>query len=215
GPESCRPPGGVLKLGTKSGGNSFHGDVFTYYRNKDWSPDQVVRRRNKETTTYFNGDSNVDFGASLGGPIVKDKLWFFAAAAPTRRTTYIGGWVRGAQAAPSTGQKYDTDANIFAGKLTFTPSTNHTLVLTAFGDPTTQSGWLGLANSEPGAGPRLQRTGSYNGAFRYNGILSPKWLIEASVGRHHQRNELEPDSDTGRTVARQVDEAIRQDEQGR
>ncbi len=28
-----------------------------------------------------------------------------------------------AQAAPSTDQKYDTDANIFAGKLTFTPST--------------------------------------------------------------------------------------------
>ena len=111
-------------------------------------------------------------------------------------------------AAPSTGQKYDTDANIFAGKLTYTPSTNHTLVLTAFGDPTTQSGWLGLANSEPGPALRLQRTGSYNGAFRYNGILSPKWLIEASIGRHHQRNELEPDSDTGRNVPRQVDETI-------
>ncbi len=60
----------------------------------------------------------------------------------------------------------------------------------------------------------MQRTGSYNGAFRYNGILSPKWLIEASIGRHHQRNELEPDSDTGRTVPRQVDETIGQYEYG-
>jgi len=214
GAEYGRSTGGVFNVVTKSGGNTFHGDVFTYYRNKDWSPDQVVRRRNKETTTFFNGDSNVDFGASLGGPIVKDKLWFFAAADPTRRTTYIGGSVTGGQAAPSTGQKYDTDANIFAGKLTFTPSTNHTLVLTAFGDPTTQQGWLGLANSEPGPALRVQRTGSYNGAFRYNGILSPKWLIEASVGRHHQRNELEPDSDTGRTVPRQVDETIGQYEYG-
>jgi hypothetical protein len=89
--------GGVFNVVTKSGGNSFHGDVFTYYRNKDWSPDQVVRRRNKETTTFFNGDSNVDFGASLGGPIVKDKLWFFAAADPTRRTSYIGGSVTAAR----------------------------------------------------------------------------------------------------------------------
>ena len=88
GAEYGRSTGGVFNVVTKSGGNAFHGDVFTYYRNKDWSPDQVVRRRNKETTTYFNGDTNADFGASLGGLIVKDKLWFFAAADPTRRSTH-------------------------------------------------------------------------------------------------------------------------------
>jgi outer membrane receptor protein involved in Fe transport len=214
GAEYGRSTGGVFNVVTKSGGNTFHGDVFTYYRNKDWSPDQVVRRRNKETTTFFNGDTNLDFGASLGGPIVKDKLWFFLAADPTRRTTYIGGSVTGGTTAPSAGQQYDTDSNIFAGKLTFTPTTNHTLVLTAFGDPTTQRGWLGLANSEPGPALRLQRTGSYNGALRYNGILSPRWLVEASIGRHHQRNELEPDSDTGRNVPRQIDETIGQYEYG-
>ena len=156
GAEYGRSTGGVFNVVTKSGGNDFHGDVFTYYRNKDWSPNDVVRRRNKETTTFFNGDTNADFGASLGGPIVRDKLWFFLAADPTRRTTYIGGAVTGGVAAPSAGQKYDTDSNIYAGKLTFSPSANHTLVLTAFGDPTTQSGWLGLANSDPGAATRAR-----------------------------------------------------------
>jgi outer membrane receptor protein involved in Fe transport len=214
GAEYGRSTGGVFNVVTKSGGNQFHGDVFTYYRNKSWSPSNVVRRRNKETTDYFDGDTNADFGASLGGPLVKDKLWFFLAADPTRRTTYIGGSVSGGVAAPSAGQKYDTDTNIFAGKLTFTPSPNHTLVFTAFGDPTTQSGWLGRPNSDPGAALRLQKTGSYNYAARYNGILSPKWLLEASVGRHHQRNELQPDSDIGRTVPRQIDETIGQYDYG-
>ena len=214
GAEYGRSTGGVFNVLTKSGGNDFHGDVFTYYRNKDWSPNDVVRRRNKETTTFFNGDTNADFGASLGGPIVRDKLWFFVAADPTRRTTYIGGAVTGGVVAPSAGQKYDTDSNIYAGKLTFSPSANHTLVLTAFGDPTTQSGWLGLANSDPGAATRVNRTGSHKGAIRYNGVLSPKWLLEASAGRHHQRNELEPDSDIGRTVPRQIDETIGQYEYG-
>jgi hypothetical protein len=211
--EYGRSTGGVFNVVTKSGSNAFHGDVFSYYRNRDWSPDQVVRRRNKETTTYFNGDTNADFGASLGGPLVKDKLWFFLAADPTRRTTYIGGAVTGGVAAPSAGQKYDTDSNIYAGKLTFTPSFQPPRADGLRRQPP-QSGWLGLANSEPGAALRLQRTGSHNGALRYNGILNPKWLVEAHVGRHHQRNELEPDSDTGRTVPRQIDETIGQYEYG-
>ena len=121
----------------------------------------------------------------------------------------------GGVVAPSAGQKYDTDSNIYAGKLTFSPSANHTLVLTAFGDPTTQSGWLGSRELRARRGDcASQRTGSHNGAIRYNGVLSPKWLIEASIGRHHQRNELEPDSDIGRTVPRQIDETIGQYEYG-
>jgi outer membrane receptor protein involved in Fe transport len=214
GAEYGRSTGGVFNVVTKSGGNDFHGDVFSYYRNKGFSPDNVVRRRNKETTQYFNGDTNLDLGLSLGGPILKDKLWFFAAVDPTRRTTYIGGSVSGGVTAPSAGEKYSTDTNIYAGKLTYTPTLNHTLVLSGFGDPTTQKGWLGDPNSDPGAALRVARTGSHNFSLRYNGILTPRWLVEATIGRHHQRNELEPDSATGRDVPRQIDETIGQYQYG-
>jgi outer membrane receptor protein involved in Fe transport len=207
GAEYGRSTGGVFNVVTKSGGNDFHGDAFTYYRNKSFSPDNVVRRANKQTTTYFNGDNNLDFGASLGGPIVKDKLWFFAAADPTRRTTYIGGFTDAEGiAAPSSGQQYDTNSNIYAGKLTWMLSPNHNLVATAFGDPTTQDGWLGSANSDPGPAMRTAETGSYNYGLRYSGIISPKFLVEASIGRHQQRNNLAPATDQGRNVPRQDDE---------
>jgi outer membrane receptor protein involved in Fe transport len=213
--EYGRATGGVFNVVTKSGGNEFHGDLFTYYRNKDWSPDTVVRRRNKQTTTFFNGDTNADFGGSLGGPIVKDKLWFFGAVDPIRRTTHIGGFVDAeGVTAPSAGEQFDTDAFQFSGKLTWTPVSNHTLVATGFGDPTTREGWLGVANSDPGAALRRERTGGYNVALRYSGIVNPRFLVEALAGRHHQRNDLEPFSDAGRTVPRQIDETIGQFEHG-
>ncbi len=214
GAEYGRSTGGVFNVVTKSGGNAFHGDVFGYYRNKSFSPDEVVRRRNKETTEFFNGDTNIDFGASLGGPVIKDKLWFFAAADPTRRTTYIGGSVSGGVAAPSAGQKYDTDTNIYAAKLTYTPAVNHSLVFSAFGDPTTRKGWLGDPNSDPGAAIRQEKIGSHNFSLRYNGILRPSWLVEVTLGRHHQRDELQADSDAGRDVPRQIDETIGQYQYG-
>jgi outer membrane receptor protein involved in Fe transport len=207
--EYGRSTGGVFNVVTKSGGNAIHGDLFTYYRNKSWSPDNIVRRRNKETTTFFNGDNNADFGGSIGGPLVKDKLWFFAAADPTRRTTFIGGFVDAeGVTAPSAGQQFDTDSNIYAAKLTWTPVSNHTVVATAFGDPTTRDGWLGVANSDPGAAMRTERTGSHNGSLRYSGILTPKFLMEMSLGRHQQRNELQPSTDVGRTIPRQIDQTI-------
>jgi outer membrane receptor protein involved in Fe transport len=215
GAEYGRSTGGVFNVVTKSGGNRFDGDVFAYYRNRGWSPDNVVRRANKQTTTLFNGDTNADFGGSLGGPIVKDKLWFFAAVDPTRRTTYIGGVVDSeGVAAPSTGQKFDADSNIYATKLTWALAPNHSLVATGFGDPTTQDGWLGAANSDPGPALQTARKGSHNLGLRYSGILSPRFLIEASLGRHQQRKELLPASDTGRTVPRQIDETLGEFEHG-
>jgi hypothetical protein len=70
--------GGVVSVSIKSGTNSFHGDVFEFFRNdylnsnlrsSSWATGQV---QPKPTLRY-----NM-FGATLGGPIVKDKLFFFA-----------------------------------------------------------------------------------------------------------------------------------------
>ncbi len=210
--EYGRSTGGVFNVVTKSGGNSFHGDLFSYFRKHDiGTPDNVLRRRNKELGYLFSGDDIKDFGASLGGPIVKDKLWFFAAVDPTRKTTFVGG---SPTCEPSgcgsdfsgTGHQYDTDTNIYSGKLSWTITPNHTVVATAFGDPASLSGWLGDANSEPGAAIRQQKIGGHNFSLRYSGILTSKWLLDVSGGRHHQRAELAPDTPTGTNVPRQIDE---------
>lgn len=80
--EYGRSAGGVINVVTKSGGNSLHGSALEYFRNTD------LNARN-----YFNpvGDPQEpfhdnQFGASLGGPIIKDKTFFFVDYEGVRET---------------------------------------------------------------------------------------------------------------------------------
>ncbi len=81
--EYGRAAGGVTNAVTKSGTNSFHGDAFYFQRNNEWG----ARNPLAFQTVLVNGVSNRigikpedirhQFGATIGGPIVKDKLFFF------------------------------------------------------------------------------------------------------------------------------------------
>ena len=212
--EYGRSTGGVFNVVTKSGSNAFHGDVFNYYRNRDWTPGDVERRRNKELVTFANRTTSYDFGGSLGGPIKRDKVWFFGAIDPTRSTTYLGGQVEAGSIFGAGNREYDRDANIYAGKVTWTIVPNHTLVASAFGDPTERNGWLTNPNADPAAALRLEKSGSHNLNVKYNGILSPTWLLDITVGRHFERVELGAATDEGRRVPRQIDETLGQYERG-
>ena len=65
--------GAVINAVTKSGTNEFHGTVYGSYRDKD-----MVRSRLEGDKQDFNGfKDEKTYGMTLGGPIVKDKLFFF------------------------------------------------------------------------------------------------------------------------------------------
>ncbi|MCC6537352.1 MAG: carboxypeptidase regulatory-like domain-containing protein [Bryobacterales bacterium] len=76
GPEFGRLAGGVINLSTKSGTNSFHGSAYEFFRN-----------RSLNANTFFNNRAGVkrpafsqnQFGVTAGGPIRKDKTFFFGA----------------------------------------------------------------------------------------------------------------------------------------
>jgi hypothetical protein len=71
--------GGQINVITKSGTNAFHGDVFEFLRNTDldarnyFSPDRGTFQQNQ-------------FGATFGGPVVKNKIFFFADYQGSRQT---------------------------------------------------------------------------------------------------------------------------------
>jgi hypothetical protein len=72
--EYGRQPGGLISIVTRSGTNQFHGDVYDYLRNSyfdanDWFADAE--------SVPKPGLRQNDFGGVVGGPIVKDKLFFF------------------------------------------------------------------------------------------------------------------------------------------
>ena len=71
-PEFGRSTGGLLNVVTKSGTNSFSGSAHYFYRGKGLTKDDALG-------TPPNIDNQHQFGAALGGPIQKDKQFFFLA----------------------------------------------------------------------------------------------------------------------------------------
>ncbi len=74
--------GGQISVVTKSGTNAFHGDVFEFLRNTD------LDARNYFSPTRGAFDQN-QFGGTIGGPIRKNKVFFFADYQGTRSTQGI------------------------------------------------------------------------------------------------------------------------------
>ena len=72
--EVGRAGGGAINVITKSGTNQFHGSAFEFYRDKGMNANTFINNRSgtKKQPYHFN-----QFGGSLGGPIVKNKAFFF------------------------------------------------------------------------------------------------------------------------------------------
>ncbi|MGE5235208.1 MAG: TonB-dependent receptor [Acidobacteriota bacterium] len=64
--------GGVINGVTKSGGNEFHGGIEYYYQPESWVS-------NNDPTGEQSKSKFTDAAVSLGGPVVKDKLWYFVS----------------------------------------------------------------------------------------------------------------------------------------
>jgi outer membrane receptor protein involved in Fe transport len=83
-PEYGRSTGGVLNVVTKSGSNEFHGSVFA-----NMAPGFLQRSgteiRQEGSVISATGTpwNQGDLGFDLGGPILKDKLWFYVGVAPS------------------------------------------------------------------------------------------------------------------------------------
>ncbi len=78
-PEYGRASGGVVNILTKGGTNDLHGNLFGYLRSRRFQAE------NPFTTTPDPAYTRTQAGATLGGPIKKDKTFFFFSYETTRR----------------------------------------------------------------------------------------------------------------------------------
>src|SRR5438309_1670268 len=76
GPEYGRFAGGVINLSTKSGTNTFHGSAYEFLRNKVLNANEFFANQNGVARPPFTQNQ---FGANVGGPVFKDKLFFFSS----------------------------------------------------------------------------------------------------------------------------------------
>ena len=74
GADQGRSSGGQVSIITKSGSNSFHGTAYEYNRNTDFSANSWFSNRAGVARAPLIRNQ---YGASLGGPILKNKLFFF------------------------------------------------------------------------------------------------------------------------------------------
>jgi hypothetical protein len=72
-----RNPGGTVNIVTKSGTNKFHGSVYYYNRNEALADASPFATPDADGKIVKNKLRNQQYGASIGGPIFKDKLFFF------------------------------------------------------------------------------------------------------------------------------------------
>jgi len=76
GPEFGRFTGGVISLTSKSGANEFHGSAYEFLRNRVLNANTFFNNRNSTARPAFTQNQ---FGANIGGPVIKDKTFFFFA----------------------------------------------------------------------------------------------------------------------------------------
>jgi len=69
-----RSGGGLVTMITKSGTNTYHGDAYDFFRNDFLNANSFFANRSGGKVAPFKHN---DFGATLGGPIVKDRSFFF------------------------------------------------------------------------------------------------------------------------------------------
>ena len=117
----------VSKVVTKSGSNEYHGSVNYYFQN-----DSLVADSKHATASGF---STYDAAVTLGGPVIKDKLWFFGSYQKKARETDV----------------LDADTDAFMRtvnrddqlgflKLTWQATENDRLVASFFNDPVETTG---------------------------------------------------------------------------
>jgi hypothetical protein len=181
-PELGQAYGGIVNIVTKSGGNEFHGEVGALVL------DDGLRATRRPQLAYAFQPQNSynNFYGNVGGPIVRDKLWFFVSDNFHSSMETGEGLTIDWLTIPSGKQTVNTN-NVFA-KLTYAFSPNHTLSVNGTLDRfLNQTGGFGLKEL-------YQKSNYTNYAIRanYKGIFGSNTLIEAGFGRSAQKVNWEP-----------------------
>jgi len=185
-PQYGQSDGGIIQIVTKSGGNAFHGAIAGYAAPEALKADPLFRDDFRTIPIGKSpGDSNYDASGEFGGyvPHFKEHLFFFGSGNPSwrinpRLTPPTAGLVKTNPVVRQRTTTYNYDA-----KLTWRINDSHQLEGSIFADPshTNVGGYnLGSLLASNNTGFSSLQYGTRNIVGRYNGTLSPTWLVNGS-----------------------------------
>jgi hypothetical protein len=210
-PEYGYSMAGVVNTVTKSGGNEFHGSIWGNLTPGFFSPASLATGPNGYATgsqrAPYKGAYDSDFGLEVGGPIVKDKLWFYAGFAPQMNymtyqgyyrsripcsatnpapagTNCVGGWVQAPTGAyqmtpiAGTDQVYGSGLNRYFGIAKLTWLINENHnAFVAFNTQPTQTFGRTSFNVDASAASQKTNANTTNATLNYTGKFLEKHLL--------------------------------------
>jgi hypothetical protein len=207
--EYGRMTGGVINVLTKSGSNTFHGSLFGFAEGGGLqSKDNTRDLRPATTTTVTNTAHLWDFGGSVGGYIVKDRLWFFGAWNPQqRKTNTVVIRELSDPTSPALGSNTPTTYNtqLYSFKATYKIQNNHTLVFSTFGDPGKATGVIYNISGPASTWEGTNTTGGNDAVLRYDGVLNSTSFLRAQFARHTEKDLT---GGAGRDIAGTINQRV-------
>jgi hypothetical protein len=181
--EYGRFTGGVVNAITKSGGNEFSGSFRDSLTNAKWTAINSAYYKLIGGSAPTRTDSlNKVYEATLGGRIIRDRLWFFLAGRQAKVTSPQSIY----RSNPVISFPFIDDNKRYEGKLTGQITPKHTLVLSYLDikNPQTNN-CFGLRCLEPSNIDKQRELPNDFKTVHYNGILTNSLLVEASYSKKY------------------------------
>jgi len=184
---------------TKSGTNEFHGEAFGQYTDRKLTTKSVFDKRDNNPEPEFK---RVQYGVSLGGPIIRDKLFFFGAYEGNDQDRAFT--VRVGNRTPENLRRFGQYEGQFVspfrqdfyfGKLTFTPDDNQVFDLSYSKRKETDIQGFGGAGriAFESAENKINTVDTYQGKWTYNGDGFVNELNLSFVNSDFNPTALNPD----------------------
>lgn len=195
--EYGRSLGGIINVITPSGSNNFEANIFSFYTNNELGGIGKTGIQNASITHF----SDYDFGGSLSGPIIKDKLWFFAAYNPKfEEKTYN---------IKNLGQiSSKVTSHLFAAKFTWQATTNTSVKLNFMGDPTIRHDVDEITDgiiSNKDLLLQKREMGGINSSLQLTHVFTTNVFLEAGVSYLSQKETGVPETEIGKTESAILD----------
>jgi hypothetical protein len=190
-PELGGATGGIISIVTRPGGETFHGEISSYYQNnalwmlgrsrdylrQDPYDDQVYGYFNDDESLYGGGKDRddwhrVDGTFSLGGNILKDKFWFFLSLSPGYSQTRAARSFLSDQD-PQNKEPFTETNRVIGGaiKLTAAPSSRFRLSASVNGDFSSRRGMI----------PSIYGTSEKSFPWSKAGLDRPGWTTAGTI----------------------------------
>ena len=194
----CRSSlGGTVNAVTYSGGNTVSGQMFGFFTSNGLS---ATPRSIPSAPNAGRRYALYDAGFGIGGPLRRDRLWYYAAYNPSfsKEDVAIPGW--------STYQDHSS-THSFAGKLTWRADSRNTFVLTGVGDPSDGRLVTAPLVAPAAVDPFLftTRNGGVSLVLEGRHFVSDRCFVQTTVSHSNRVEESTPETEAGRTQASFVD----------